>query len=75
MREGGVLMTLKEKKSIPCLCCGMKFASEGIHNRMCESCKVRDYSPMNNGRRGWKKKVKTMQPKRKEVGYEFRTSP
>lgn len=23
----------------PCMCCGNKFPSEGIHNRLCEACK------------------------------------
>lgn len=25
----------------PCLCCGSSFASEGIHNRLCNSCRHR----------------------------------
>jgi hypothetical protein len=25
----------------PCLCCGAIFASEGIHNRMCNACRTR----------------------------------
>jgi hypothetical protein len=31
-----------------CLCCGTKFASEGVHNRMCGKCRGREvdgYSP------------------------------
>lgn len=26
----------------PCLCCGESFASEGIHNRLCDKCRRRD---------------------------------
>lgn len=26
----------------PCLCCGESFASEGIHNRLCDRCRRRD---------------------------------
>lgn len=29
----------------PCLCCGDKFLSEGIHNRMCDDCRHRDMRP------------------------------
>lgn len=27
----------------PCMTCGNTFASEGIHNRMCDGCKQRGY--------------------------------
>ncbi|GAB1361995.1 hypothetical protein MASR1M32_12310 [Rhodobacter sp.] len=26
----------------PCMCCGREFASEGIHHRLCNSCRHRD---------------------------------
>jgi hypothetical protein len=29
----------------PCLCCGHKFQSEGIHNRMCDRCRHLDVAP------------------------------
>jgi hypothetical protein len=29
----------------PCLCCGRTFQSEGIHNRMCDLCRHRDFAP------------------------------
>lgn len=29
----------------PCLCCGDLFLSEGIHNRMCDTCRHRDMAP------------------------------
>jgi hypothetical protein len=28
-----------------CLCCGQEFTSEGIHNRLCDPCRRRDYPP------------------------------
>lgn len=29
----------KKRVDRPCLCCGETFASEGIHNRMCNPCR------------------------------------
>lgn len=31
----------KKRASRPCLCCGATFASEGVHNRMCNTCRNR----------------------------------
>lgn len=31
----------KGKKERPCVCCGQTFLSEGIHNRLCNSCRKR----------------------------------
>lgn len=33
-----------------CLCCGESFLSEGIHNRMCDACRKRDFAPDGLGR-------------------------
>jgi hypothetical protein len=33
-----------------CLCCGGEFQSEGIHNRMCDTCRHRDMAPDGLGR-------------------------
>ncbi len=30
----------------PCLCCGSSFASQGIHNRMCDRCRHQTNSDM-----------------------------
>lgn len=29
----------------PCMCCGETFRSEGIHNRLCDSCRRREVAP------------------------------
>lgn len=29
----------------PCMCCGNKFASEGPHNRLCNRCRNKSFSP------------------------------
>ena len=31
----------------PCLCCGQSFLSEGPHNRMCSSCRLRGDDTMS----------------------------
>lgn len=36
----------KNATSRICLCCRQPFASEGIHNRLCRSCKDRDGAPL-----------------------------
>lgn len=39
----------------PCMCCGAPFRSEGIHNRMCDTCRHRDVAPdpVRSPNRGW----------------------
>lgn len=32
----------KKRGPRPCMCCGATFLSEGVHNRMCDSCRRRD---------------------------------
>lgn len=32
----------KKRGPRPCLCCGTVFQSDGIHNRLCTSCRARD---------------------------------
>ena len=34
----------------PCLCCRSEFESEGIHNRLCDTCRHRDTAPDGLGR-------------------------
>lgn len=36
-----VLDTAAKRGPRKCLCCGKGFASEGIHNRMCDPCRAR----------------------------------
>jgi len=31
----------------PCMCCGAEFDSEGIHNRLCGRCRLRDGGSMS----------------------------
>lgn len=33
----------------PCLCCGRRFESEGIHNRLCNPCRGSDRLPLALG--------------------------
>lgn len=41
----------------PCMCCGMTFVSEGIHNRLCNRCRCRvdvlgdDHRPVISSRK------------------------
>jgi Zn finger protein HypA/HybF involved in hydrogenase expression len=35
----------RKRVSRPCTCCGNPFQSEGIHNRMCDTCRHRDMAP------------------------------
>lgn len=30
-----------------CMCCGQSFLSEGVHNRLCDSCRRRDSSTLS----------------------------
>lgn len=50
---------VKKRGPRPCMCCGRTFASDGIHNRMCDPCRgrvlamaddVRPQLPRGNGR-------------------------
>ncbi len=41
---------LRQRRRRACLCCGHEFASEGIHNRMCDPCRQRDMAPDGLGR-------------------------
>lgn len=36
----------------PCMCCGRLFESEGIHNRLCSSCRGRSDAPSSYGYAG-----------------------
>lgn len=33
------------KQQRPCMCCGKRFTSDGPHNRLCGSCRTRQFSP------------------------------
>lgn len=33
----------KKRMARPCMCCGRRFASEGIHNRLCDPCRAKSH--------------------------------
>lgn len=43
--DGGWLGVRPKAQRRPCLCCGVAFASEGPHNRLCGRCGKQSASP------------------------------